>query len=197
MSGMRGTRRASLSRSPAATAWGVPSANVRRMQRLWAPWRMAYVSGEDPAAGGCFLCRAGAGDDGDDGLVVERAAHTVTMANRFPYSSGHMVVAPRRHATALEELSAEEGAAILAATQRVIAALFQVMRPEGFNVGFNLGRAAGASVEHLHLHVVPRWGGDTNFMPVLADVKVLPEHLEVTASRVREALRAPSPPPPA
>ncbi len=165
------------------------------MRRLWAPWRMSYVSGEETAEDGCFLCRAGDRGSPEDGLVVELAARTVTVANRFPYSSGHVVVAPRRHATGLEELAPEEGAAILAAAQRAIAALSLVMRPEGFNVGFNLGRAAGASIDHLHLHVVPRWGGDTNFMPVLADVKVLPEHLEATAARLREALRAPARPP--
>ncbi len=155
---------------------------------------MSYVSGEETAEDGCFLCRAGDSGSSEEGLVVERTAQTVTLVNRFPYSSGHVVVAPRRHATGLEELSPEEGAAILAAAQRAIAALSRVMRPEGFNVGFNLGRAAGASIDHLHLHVVPRWGGDTNFMPVLADVKVLPEHLQATASRLREALRAPAPP---
>jgi ATP adenylyltransferase len=157
------------------------------MRQLWAPWRMAYVTGESGVPEGCFICAAvvpGAAD----GLVVERAELTVTLLNRFPYSSGHLMVAPRRHAAGLGELSPEEGLAVLAATRRALDAITREMAPGGFNVGFNLGRAAGASVDHLHLHVVPRWDSDTNFMPVLADVKVLPEHLEVTAARLREAL---------
>ncbi|HYA00684.1 MAG TPA: HIT domain-containing protein [Candidatus Binatia bacterium] len=158
------------------------------MRQLWAPWRMSYVTGDEPAAGGCFLCDAAGEADPERLLVVERAERTVTLLNRFPYSSGHVMVAPRRHSDDLAGLSAEEGVALLAATARAISAISEVMQPGGFNVGFNLGRAAGASVDHLHLHVVPRWGGDTNFMPVLADVKVLPEHLEVTARRLREAL---------
>jgi ATP adenylyltransferase len=157
------------------------------MRQLWAPWRMAYVTGTSPAAGGCFICDA-AGSEADGGLVVEGAEQTLTLMNRFPYSSGHVMVAPRRHASDLRDLTAEECLGLMAATQRALDALARVMQPGGFNVGFNLGEAAGASVDHLHLHVVPRWGSDTNFMPVLADVKVLPEHLEVTARRLREAL---------
>jgi len=157
------------------------------MRQLWAPWRMAYVTGTSPAPGGCFICGA-AGPGPDDGLVIERAEWTLTLMNRFPYSSGHVMVAPRRHASDLRGLSTEEGLALLEATQRALDAISGVMQPGGFNVGFNIGAAAGASVDHLHLHVVPRWGSDTNFMPVLADVKVLPEHLEVTAARLREAL---------
>jgi len=158
------------------------------MKQLWAPWRMAYVSGEEPAPGACFICSAAAGPDAPHGLVVERTERTVTLLNRFPYSSGHVMVAPRRHAADLRDLTPEEGLALLEATQRALDAITRLMDPGGFNVGFNLGAAAGASVDHLHLHVVPRWGSDTNFMPVLADIKVLPEHLEVTAARIREAL---------
>jgi ATP adenylyltransferase len=151
---------------------------------------MAYVSGDAPAPEGCFICAA-AGPGAPDSLVVERAERTLTLLNRFPYSSGHVMVAPRRHAADLRELSAEEGLALLEATRRALSAISDLMHPGGFNVGVNLGAAAGASVDHLHLHVVPRWGSDTNFMPVLADVKVLPEHLEVTAERLRQALAGP------
>ena len=157
------------------------------MRQLWAPWRMDYVTGTDPPPEGCFICAAAA-SGAERGLVIERAERTLTLMNRFPYSSGHVMVAPRRHAPDLRDLTAEESLAIMAATQRALDALSSVMQPGGFNVGFNLGAAAGASVDHLHLHVVPRWASDTNFMPVLADVKVLPEHLEVTAGRLREAL---------
>ena len=153
---------------------------------------MAYVSGPEPAPEGCFLCAAASAAVLDPGsLVVERTERTLTLLNRFPYSSGHLMVAPRRHAADLRDLSAEEGAALFAAAQRALEAIAETMEPGGFNVGFNLGAAAGASIDHLHMHVVPRWGSDTNFMPVLADVKVLPEHLDVTAQRLREALSAP------
>jgi ATP adenylyltransferase len=148
---------------------------------------MAYVTGESGMPEGCFICAA-AVPGAADSLVVERAERTLTLLNRFPYSSGHLMVAPRRHAADLGELSPDEGLALLAATRRALDALTREMAPGGFNVGFNLGRTAGSSVDHLHLHIVPRWDGDTNFMPVLADVKVLPEHLEVTAARLREAL---------
>jgi ATP adenylyltransferase len=154
---------------------------------------MAYVTGTDPAPEGCFICAA-AGSGADGGLVVERADLTLTLMNRFPYSSGHVMVAPRRHTSDLRNLTSEECLALMAATQRALDAISRVMEPGGFNVGFNLGAAAGASVDHLHLHVVPRWESDTNFMPVLADVKVLPEHLEVSARRLREALASESAP---
>ncbi|MGA2283752.1 MAG: HIT domain-containing protein [Candidatus Dormibacteria bacterium] len=157
------------------------------MRQLWAPWRMAYVTGDAPASDGCFICAA-ADAGASDGLVIERAERTVTLLNRFPYTSGHVMVAPRRHAADLRDLTPEEGLALLEATQRALDAISAEMQPGGFNVGFNLGAAAGASVDHLHLHVVPRWGSDTNFMPVLADVKVVPEHLEITARRLRQAL---------
>ncbi len=164
------------------------------MEQLWAPWRMAYVTGGEPGGETCFLCSAAKGDvagedaSSDPGLVVERATATVTLMNLFPYTSGHVLVAPRRHVADLRDLTPDEGAALLAATQRALGAISRALQPAGFNVGMNLGRAAGASIDHLHLHVVPRWNGDTNFMPVLADAKVLPEHLEVTAGRLREAL---------
>jgi ATP adenylyltransferase len=152
---------------------------------------MSYVSGDEPAEEGCFLCSAAIDSDMERRFVVERTADTITLLNRFPYSSGHVMVAPRRHLRDLGDLSRDEGGALVEATQRALRAITEAMQPGGFNVGFNLGQAAGASIEHLHLHVVPRWGSDTNFMPVLADVKVLPEHLEVTAARLRAALAGP------
>ena len=161
------------------------------MKQLWAPWRMHYVTSGEPGGEACFLCAAAKApvrDPSDRGLVVERTDQTLSLMNLFPYTSGHVLVAPRRHVADLRDLTPDEGAALLAATQRVLGAISRAWQPAGFNVGMNLGRAAGASVDHLHLHVVPRWNGDTNFMPVLADVKVLPEHLEVTAARLREAL---------
>jgi len=149
---------------------------------------MTYVStGPSTPDGGCFLCQAADESGPDSSLVVDRAELTLTLLNRFPYSSGHLMIVPVRHAPDLVSLSADEGAAVFAATQRAISALTEAMHPGGFNIGVNQGTAAGASVEHVHQHVVPRWGGDTNFMPVLGDVKVLPEHLETTAVNLRAA----------
>ena len=156
------------------------------MRRLWAPWRLAYVQ-EAGAAQGCVFCQEAAGELGDSSLTVHRGEQVVVLLNKFPYSSGHLMVAPVRHIPSLGDLALEEAAEIHALTVRAIAALTAVYAPDGFNVGWNLGAVAGGSIAaHLHQHVVPRWSGDTNFMPVLADVKVLPEHLEST----RQALRA-------
>jgi len=157
------------------------------VRQLWAPWRMSYVSGDEPGDRGCFLCRAAAGEAPEAQLVLARDELTFTMLNRFPYASGHVLIVPARHAADIVDLRPDEGSALFNATQRALRALRAAMRPEGFNQGVNLGTVAGASTEHVHLHVVPRWGGDTNFMPVIADVKVLPEHLEATAVKLRQA----------
>ena len=157
------------------------------MKRLWAPWRMAYVGGDQRQADGCFLCSAIAGGDDEASLVVDRAPLTITVLNRFPYTSGHVMVVPIRHVRDPRELEPAESAAMFAGAQRALTAIDSTLHPEGFNLGINLGAAAGSSVEHLHLHVVPRWTGDTNFMPVVGEVKVLPELLETTATQLREA----------
>jgi ATP adenylyltransferase len=146
---------------------------------------MAYVSTSPPDSdGSCFLCNA---TKGDDSLVVERGELAYTLLNRYPYTSGHLMAVPVRHAAGVLALTAGEGAAIFSATQRAIRVLTDAMHPDGFNIGINQGSAAGASTEHVHVHVVPRWAGDTNFMPVLGDVKVLPQDLETTAATLREA----------
>jgi len=156
------------------------------MRQLWAPWRMAYVGGERTHQG-CVLCAIGRGDD-DANRVIEQAELTYTVLNLFPYSSGHLMVVPRRHVPDITHLDGAEGAALFTGSQRAVRALEEALHPDGFNLGINAGVAAGAGIaEHVHLHVVPRWSGDTNFMPVLADVKVLPEHIEQTAARLREA----------
>jgi ATP adenylyltransferase len=156
------------------------------MRQLWAPWRMAYVGGERTHEG-CVLCAVGRGED-DGNRVVEQAELTYTVLNLFPYSSGHVMVVPRRHVADITGLDAAEGTALFAGAQRAVRALQDALGPDGFNLGVNTGHAAGAGIaEHVHLHVVPRWSGDTNFMPVLADVKVLPEHMEQTAQKLRDA----------
>lgn len=156
------------------------------MQRLFAPWRYSYVSGTS-AASGCVLCRAVAG--GADTLTLCRTRRAVALLNRFPYTSGHAMVAPVEHRADLSLLDPETMAEIASLTQRVVRALETVYQPHGFNLGMNLGEAAGAGiVDHLHVHIVPRWRGDTNFMTVAGEVRVLPEDLERTWVRLRAVL---------
>jgi ATP adenylyltransferase len=157
------------------------------MERLWAPWRGGYVSSAGSGEA-CFLCAA-AGGGGDD-LVVARDATTITLLNLFPYNTGHLLVAPAEHIHDLLAAGDDGAAALMVAARRAMRALDLALAPEGFNVGVNQGVSAGASVEHVHLHVVPRWRGDTNYMPVIGGTKVLPELLEETASRVSAAFDA-------
>jgi ATP adenylyltransferase len=155
---------------------------------LWAPWRLEYVAqaGEEP---GCIFCAEAAGKLPEpESLVVHRGERCFVLLNKYPYSSGHLLVAPTRHVAALDELTDEEALEVHRLAVASLAALGRTAAPHGHNLGWNLGRVAGAGIlDHLHLHVVPRWGGDTNFMPVLADVKVLPEHLRETRDRLRGA----------
>jgi ATP adenylyltransferase len=157
-------------------------------ERLWAPWRLEYVQSadEDP---GCFLCRAApeAADD-DETLLVHRGRTALVVLNRYPYAAGHLLVAPYRHVGDFGDLGDEEALEIHRLASSGIGALASAMAPHGYNAGWNLGRVAGAGlVDHVHLHVVPRWAGDTNFMPVLADLKVMPEHLADTRRKLAAA----------
>ena len=152
-------------------------------RQLWAPWRLEYIQQADEQEG-CVFCRAAAGGD-EEGLVVGRGARAFAMLNKFPYSSGHLMVAPYRHVSDFAELSDEEALEAHRLAAHGMASLAEIFGPQGYNVGWNLGRIAGAGItDHVHLHVVPRWAGDTNFMPVLADVKVLPEHLAETRAKL-------------
>ncbi|MBI3075859.1 MAG: HIT domain-containing protein [Deltaproteobacteria bacterium] len=154
------------------------------MERLWAPWRMAYIEGAPTA--GCFLCVGEDAGADEARLLLARARRTLVMLNRFPYNSGHLLVAPLRHTGALEGLAEEEAAELIVTLQRATDRLQQALHPDGFNIGLNLGKAAGAGLEeHLHFHIVPRWNGDTNFMPVLGEAKVVPEYLVATYRKLR------------
>ena len=155
---------------------------------LWAPWRLEYIA-QAGADDGCVFCAEAAGAlPEDESLVVSRGERALALLNKFPYTSGHVMVAPLRHVGELGELDEAEAAAIHALTVQTLTALGRIYRPDGFNVGWNLGESAGGSIStHLHEHVVPRWAGDTNYMPVLADVKVMPEHLLTTRDRLRAA----------
>lgn len=157
------------------------------MKHLWAPWRMEYIGGEQPP--GCLFCRVIEDpDDKDAGLVVWRPEGAIVIMNKFPYNPGHTIVAPKAHVPGLEDLDDNQTTQLMRAVRRTIEVLRGTLTPDGFNVGANIGRAAGAGIpDHVHLHVVPRWDGDTNFMPVIDDVKVVPEALAQTAAKLREA----------
>jgi ATP adenylyltransferase len=156
------------------------------LKQLWAPWRLEYIQSADEETR-CIFCRAADVDD-DEGLVVKRGDLAFVLLNRFPYASGHLMIAPYRHEGEFGELTSEEAVEVHRLASAGLGALAETMRPQGFNLGWNLGRIAGAGVvDHVHLHVVPRWAGDTNFMPVLADVKVLPEALADTRRKLADA----------
>ena len=156
------------------------------MEHLWAPWRLEFIKG--PRPGGCFFCDAAkaAPKDEADHLVLARTTTAIAILNRYPYNNGHLMVAPIAHIASLELLPPGAAADIMALTQRAMRVLQSVLTPEGFNVGINQGKFAGAGVaDHVHQHVVPRWGGDTNFMPVIAETKVLNESLAKSYAELR------------
>jgi ATP adenylyltransferase len=156
---------------------------------LWAPWRLEYIQTADDQVG-CLFCFAVESDDDEAALVVHRGRQALVLVNKYPYASGHLMVAPVRHVGEFAELTDEEALELHRLAGQGMGALAQIYEPQGFNVGWNLGRIAGAGVvDHVHVHVVPRWAGDTNFMPVLADVKVIPEHVAETRRRLAEAWR--------
>jgi ATP adenylyltransferase len=157
------------------------------MDRLWTPWRLAYVTDASKAAPACIFCAALEQDD-QSSLIVHRGERAFVILNKFPYNNGHLMVVPNRHVAQLGDLAAPEALALMALAQAAERALTAVFRPHGFNLGMNLGQSAGAGIlDHLHLHLVPRWNGDTNFMTVFGETRVLPEELPETARRVREA----------
>ncbi|MCK6552753.1 HIT domain-containing protein [Myxococcota bacterium] len=163
------------------------------MKNLWAPWRMAYIEGDtpkpDPSVEPCIFCRYPRETSDRDNLVLWRGEHAFVMMNRFPYSNGHLLVVPYAHASKLSMLDAPVRDALFATVSRMTEVLDAALHPEGMNVGMNLGQAAGAGIAaHLHVHVVPRWLGDTNFMPVLAEAKVISEHLFATYDKLASKL---------
>jgi ATP adenylyltransferase len=145
-------------------------------QRLWAPWRMEYIEGPKPDE--CIFCTALAADDDAEKYVLYRGKRAFVLLNAYPYTNGHLMVAPHDHVDSIEALEPETLLELMSLTQRSMAAIREAYGPEGFNLGVNEGKVAGAGVEdHVHLHVVPRWAGDTNFMPVTGGVRVLPQSL--------------------
>jgi ATP adenylyltransferase len=154
-------------------------------ERLWAPWRLEYIKGDTP--GECIFCAKPALDD-ESALIVHRGERCFVMLNAYPYTSGHVMVAPHLHTADLAALDEPTSHELFALTQRSLQAIAAAYAPEGFNVGANLGSVAGAGIaDHVHMHVVPRWEGDTNFMPVVGEVRVLPQSLEDTHRTLKEA----------
>jgi ATP adenylyltransferase len=157
--------------------------------RIWAPWRLAYVKdASKDIEEQCIFCAKPAAEDDEASLIVHRGERCYVILNLFPYTNGHLMVAPYEHLARLQDLDEETVAEMMALARRAMARLEEVYAPHGYNVGFNQGRVAGAGVEHhIHLHVVPRWGGDTNFMPVIADTRVMPQTLEQSYAALRGA----------
>ena len=157
------------------------------MDRLWAPWRLSYVTAAPAHASECIFCDALAGRAVD--LLLLRGRDSFILLNLYPYNNGHLMVVPNRHLSALQSLTAPELAELMQLTRLSEIALNEAYQPHGINVGINLGKAAGAGIEnHLHIHLVPRWSGDTNFMTAVGETRVLPEDLQQTAARLRPIL---------
>lgn len=155
-------------------------------ERLWTPWRMQYIL-DNSKSSGCVFCNKPKEDDNRANLILYKGKNSFVIMNRYPYSNGHLLITPYSHVGDMEDLSAEELCEMTIEAQRSIGILKKVMNPDGFNVGMNLGKAAGSGIDdHIHLHIVPRWNGDTNFMPVLSDVRVMPEHLDDTYMKLLE-----------
>jgi ATP adenylyltransferase len=162
------------------------------MDHLWAPWRLAYVATAKPPAENdtCFICEGLAAEDDRRNLVVLRRPLSVVVLNRFPYNNGHLLIAPRAHKGKLNEFTPDELLDVQETLRRMVGVLDGLMHPDGYNIGLNLGRAAGAGLPgHLHWHIVPRWDGDTNFMPVLADTKVIVQSLDALFDLLQERVR--------
>ncbi len=159
------------------------------MERIWAPWRLEYVKdASKDSEDECIFCAKPKEGDDEASLIAHRGDRCFVILNKYPYTNGHLMVAPFEHLATIQNLPPETVAEMMALAQRAISILESKYEPHGYNVGFNQGRVAGAGVEHhIHMHVVPRWGGDTNFMPVLADTRVMPQTLEQTYDALRGA----------
>jgi ATP adenylyltransferase len=155
------------------------------MENLWSPWRMKYISGDSNPGGECVFCAAPKMADSPSNLIVHREENVFAILNRFPYTTGHLMVVPFLHVPSIEDLAPATRAEMMEMLNSALGVLRAVYHPEGFNVGINMGSAAGAGIaEHAHIHIVPRWGGDTNFMSTVGETRVLPEELEESFKRI-------------
>lgn len=158
---------------------------------LWAPWRIDYIL--EDKEGGCLFCQKSKSKDDAKNYVIYRSERSFALLNTFPYNSGHIMVAPYRHTAEFEGLGPEETADLMQCVQKCLQALKKSMEPEGFNLGINLGKSAGAGVvDHLHIHIVPRWQGDTNYMPVIADTTIIPQSLKVVYDLLKKTFSPPT-----
>lgn len=162
------------------------------MDKLWSPWRSQYIESIKVKDGGCVLCALSKDlVENYESLIVDKDIYTFTVLNLFPYNNGHLMIVPYKHTSELESLSPAENNEIMDKLQLAVKALKMVLNPEGFNIGANIGKVSGAGIdEHVHFHIVPRWNGDTNFMPVLGEVKVISQDLLVTKKKLVEAYRS-------
>jgi ATP adenylyltransferase len=159
------------------------------MQQMWTPWRIAYIRREK--RGGCIFCEMLDAADDAANLILHRDELAFLVLNKYPYNNGHLMAVPNRHVDTLEALTPEETAGMMAMVTLGMAALRRSAQPHGFNIGINIGKTAGAGVlDHVHTHIVPRWEGDANFMPVLADIRLIPQHLDETYAELRTAIAA-------
>jgi len=161
------------------------------MDHVWSPWRYAYITADEPKPGSCIFCdkpkEAAASDDRN--LIVHRGQHCFVILNAFPYTSGHVMVVPYEHTDELQKLSSPAATEMMALTQRLEGVLRSLYKPDGLNLGMNIGKAAGAGIAgHIHMHILPRWIADANFIAVIGETRVLPEALDVTYKRIKEAL---------
>ena len=159
------------------------------MEKLFSPWRSKYISSfsSEPKPSGCVLCEAYDSKDDEASLVVYRGRHAFVLMNRFPYNSGHLMILPIRHTSDFQSLTDGEMSETLELLRASERALAELSRPQGFNIGMNIGRVSGAGIDdHLHWHIVPRWNGDTNFMPTLAEIKVVSENMQEQWKRLSE-----------
>ncbi len=155
------------------------------MERLWAPWRSRYILGEEESK--CIFCEKPKQDKDEDNYILLRGKRCLVMLNVYPYNNGHLMIAPYRHIDSVEDLEDDEAREMMEILSRMITLLKKTLGPEGFNVGMNLGAVAGAGIaDHLHLHVVPRWKGDTNFMPLISNTKIISESLRKTYQKLKE-----------
>ncbi len=156
------------------------------MEQIWAPWRMAYIGGD--RGDGCVFCDKAASAEDEQNLVLLRGEKTFVLMNLYPYNNGHLLVVPKRHVGEMEDLNEEEMMELFKMTRKMVKVL-GFFKPQGFNIGINIGSAAGAGIPgHFHIHIVPRWIGDTNFMPVFGDVRVISESLEGTYKKLKQSL---------
>lgn len=159
------------------------------MKQLWAPWRMAFITPKTPPPPGCIFCTQPAANRDDEYHILYRGERCFMMLNRYPYNNGHLMIAPYQHVGSISLLDTETLTELMTQAQLALKAIRHAMNPDGFNMGINEGKVAGAGFDqHMHYHIVPRWNGDTNFMPVVADVKVMPEHLDNVYKQLKAAI---------